>query len=198
MAKKKATPRKKVQVYEFTISLLNTKPLVWRKVLAHDFIELEELHFLFQLAMGWDDQHLYSFDINGKTYSDEETALDANYHAVDGIILRDVLGDSKCFKYDYDFGDGWEHEVRITDVLEHDFRMNYPICIAGENACPPENCGGYQGFEHLKQTISGKDSREKDEMLAWLGGFYSPYTFDPNFVNKLFWTGDELDPDLPD
>lgn len=69
-------------------------------------------------------------------------------------------------------------------------RLNYPICVGGENACPPEDCGGIHGFEELKKTLTGKDSEEKDEMLAWMGGFYNPKTFDPNFVNKHFlWGG---------
>ncbi len=75
--------------------------------------------------------------------------------------------------------------------------MNYPACIAGENACPPEDCGGIPGFEDLKSTLAGKESQEKDELLTWLGGFYNPTTFDPNFVNKyLLWTENDLDSDL--
>lgn len=193
MAKKKATARQKPKVYEFTISLAETEPLVWRKVLAHDFIELNELHLLIQLAMGWSDQHLYAFEINRKTYSDDESASEMNYLSANGVILGDILGDSKSFTYAYDFGDGWEHDVEITNTLKNDPRMNYPVCIAGENACPPEDCGGPHGFENLKKVIAGKNSKEKDELLTWLGGFYNPNTFDPNFVNKLLWSGDELD-----
>lgn len=190
MAKKKSTIRHKLKVYEFIISLTGTKPLVWRKVLAHDFIELGELHLLIQLAMGWTDSHLHSFEINGKVYTDEESAAEMDCFVADGVILGEILDSSRIFTYSYDFGDGWEHNVEITSVLEHDPRMNYPVCIAGENACPPEDCGGLPGFENLKNVIAGKDSEEKDELLTWLGGFYNPNTFDPNFVNKLLWSSD--------
>lgn len=119
MAKK--ITRKITKVYELTISLLHTKPLVWRKVLAHEFIELEELHMLIQMSMGWESKHLYSFEINCKTYSDSETAL----------------------------------EVGNMFDLE--------------------------------------DSEEKEETLTWLGGFYNPNTFDPNFINKNFlWSNNIL------
>jgi hypothetical protein len=189
--KKKVVTRYKPKVYEFTISLAETKPVVWRKVLAHDFIHLNELHLLIQMAMGWNNVHLYTFEINGKTYSDEESATEMDYLLADGTELRHVLGTTKKFIYHYDFGDDWIHEIEITEVLEDDPKMNYPVCIAGENACPPEDCGGPHSFENLKKVIAGKNSQEKDELLSWLGGFYNPKTFDPNFVNKfLFWEED--------
>jgi hypothetical protein len=193
MAKKKTATHKKPKVYEFTISLANTTPLVWRKVLAHEFIELPELHMLIQMSMGWEARHLYSFEINKKTYSDGESATEMNNLDDEGVLLSDALGNTKKFIYTYDFGDHWVHQVEINQELDHDPRMNYPICIGGENACPPEDCGGIGGFEQLKVTLAGKDSKEKNEMLTWLGGFYSPTTFDPNFVNKHFFWADELE-----
>ena len=193
MSKKKLKTRKAPKVFEFTISLLNTKPLVWRKVLAHEFIELPDLHMLIQMAMGWEARHLYSFEINNKHYSDGESATEINHLDDEGASLIDVLGSSKKFLYTYDFGDHWVHEVEITKELNHDPRMNYPVCIAGQNACPPEDCGGIGGFEQLKTTLTGKESEEKSEMLAWLGGFFDTSTFDPNFVNKHFlWAKDDF------
>lgn len=193
MAKKK-TATKKPKVYEFTVTLKETAPVVWRKFLAHEFIELNELHMLIQMTMGWENTHLFSFEINGKSYSDSESAFEmANTIDSDGIELRDVLKDSKKFEYIYDFGDDWLHQIEITNVLDDDSRMNYPVCIAGENACPPEDCGGTHAFERLKSILIGKDGDEKDEMLTWLGGFYNPHTFDPNFVNKyILWAGEDF------
>jgi hypothetical protein len=187
MNKKKSTTNKKPKVYEFTITLMETAPVVWRKILAHNFIELNELHILIQMSMGWENSHLFSFEINGKSYSDAESAAELdNIIDAEGVELREVLGDTKKFTYTYDFGDDWLHQIEITNVLEDDSRMNYPVCIGGENACPPEDCGGTHGFERLKSILTGKDGREKDEMLTWVGGFYNPHTFDPNFVNKNF------------
>lgn len=191
MAKKKlkAIP-KNPKVYEFTITLKNTSPRVWRKILAHEFIELTELHMLIQMSMGWHNSHLYSFDINGKSYSDAESAEEMDMTSTDGLLLCEILGSTKKFSYTYDFGDDWVHDIEISKVLDHDQRINYPVCIDGENACPPEDCGGAHGFEELKKTLSGKESEQKDEMLTWVGGFYNPKTFDPNFVNKHFFWAD--------
>lgn len=184
--KKNKTPKLKPKVYELTISLAETTPQVWRKVLVHNIIELYELHMLIQMTMGWENRHLFSFEINGKTYSDAETALEMDDLDAEGVILCDVIGTSKKFSYTYDFGDDWLHEIEITNTLEHDPCLNYPVCIDGENACPPEDCGGPHAFEELKKTLSGKESQKKNELLTWLGGFYNPKTFDPNFINKHF------------
>lgn len=192
MAKKKSARRKAPKVFEFTITLLNTHPIISRKVLVHDFIELNDLHMVIQMAMGWENRHLYVFEIDKKTYSDSESSFEMkNTLDTEGVELSDALGKTKNFKYIYDFGDDWVHEIKISNILEHDPRLSYPVCIGGENACPPEDCGGIHGFERLKSILSGKESEEKDEMLTWVGGYYNPNTFDPNFVNKVFlWAED--------
>lgn len=180
---------KNPKVYEFKVSLKETSPLVWRTFLAHEFIELSELHMLIQMSMGWQASHLYGFKINNKSYGDAD-----HMHSADGVLLSDVLGLSKKFSYTYDFGDNWVHEIEITKTLETDPRMTYPVCVGGENACPPEDCGGVDGFSDLKKLLSGKACEEKDEMLSFLGGFYNPNTFDPNFVNRFFlWADFEAD-----
>lgn len=193
MAKKKTISRKNPRVFEIIISLQETSPLVWRKILTHEFIELDELHMLIQITMGWENRHLYDFNINNKIYTDSESAFEMNAMAADGLQLCDVLEDAKKFIYTYDFGDNWVHEIKISKIIDHDPRMNYPACTAGENACPPEDCGGIPGFGNLKSILAGKESEEKNELLTWLGGFYNPTTFDPNFVNRyLLWTENDL------
>lgn len=190
--KKNMKTKEPPKILELKISLLHTSPLVWRKFLVHDFIELEELNLLIQICMGWENCHLHDFVINKKTYSDSETAIECiGTLSNEGVKLCDVLGDSKKFIYTYDFGDGWKHEVKISKVLEYDPDKNYPVCIGGENACPPEDCGGIYGFEELKSILAGKNTARKKELLAWLGGFYDPTTFDPNIINRYFLWNDQ-------
>lgn len=145
--------------------------------------------------MGWEARHLFEFDFNGTVYAHPEHADEMDIKSTEDVIFSEALGSLKEFSYVYDFGDYWKHKVEISNVLEHDPRLKYPVCIAGENACPPEDCGGPGGFEELKKVLTGKKSDEKDEMLEWVGGFFSPNTFDPNFVNKhLLWN--DHDPEL--
>jgi hypothetical protein len=108
--------------------------VVWRKVLTHEFIELDELHILIQITMGWENCHFYDFNINNKIYTDTESALEMNALTTEGVQLCDVLGGAKEFIYTYDFGDNWVHEIKISRILEHDPRMNYPACIAGKKS----------------------------------------------------------------
>ena len=144
MAKKKTKLKAVAQtpkVYEFKVSLLGTSPVVWRAFLAHEIIDLSELHMLIQMTMGWEARHLYEFKINGQSYGeiDIDSEFENDMIEAEGITFGDVIKNSKKFTYIYDFGDGWQHEVEIVKVLEHDPRMNYPVCIGGENACPPED-----------------------------------------------------------
>ena len=68
-------------------------------------------------------------------------------------------------------GDGWHHQIEITQVIDHDPRIQYPVCIVGEN---------------FKTVLVGKNTPEKNELLTWVGGYYNPNSFDPNFVNRHF------------
>ena len=197
MAKKKKAPRAPPRVYEFTISLEDTSPLVWRRCLAHEIINLDELHMLIQMTMGWEAKHLYEFEIGDQIYTSPENADESHSENAEDFLLQDVLEDHREFTYAYDFGDGWQHKVKITNIFEHDTRLKYPLCTGGENACPPEDCGGPGGFEDLKKILSGKDCDEKSELMNWVGGFFNPTTFDPNFVNRfLLWA--DIDPESED
>jgi hypothetical protein len=95
------------------------------------------------------------------------------------------------FAYDYDFGDGWRHEVLLEGILINDTAAKYPICVAGERACPPEDCGGVSGYAELLQVLASPRTEEYREMSAWLKGHaknyfpFKPDRFDPGEVK--FW-----------
>jgi len=72
--------------------------------------------------------------------------------------------------YEYDFGDGWRHEVLLEGVLLAAPAVSYPTCLAGQRACPPEDCGGPHGYEELLKIIRDPNHEERDEYLTWLGG----------------------------
>jgi hypothetical protein len=80
--------------------------------------------------------------------------------------------------YEYDFGDGWEHELVVEARTAAEDGQAYPACIAGEGACPPEDCGGVYGFAELKEVLAGPDSEERDEMREWMGEDFDPAHFD--------------------
>jgi hypothetical protein len=178
--------------YQLKITLRGTKPPIWRRVLVPAECNLEALHAVIQDAMGWEDDHLHAFHIDdeeymgrdpmgGKPESDGEDAYDYR--------LSDVVREPKAkFTYEYDFGDSWEHLITVEKILtpEDAAKLNLQhsfACLAGELACPPEDCGGVWGYYHLLETLKNPKSEEYEDMKEWAGDF-DPEAFDLNAVNK--------------
>lgn len=192
MTKKKADFRKKPedQIYTLHVSLPETTPLVWRRIMVPGLFTLEALHSVLQLVMGWQMTHLYDFHIDGKRYAEPDDFDDTPVKSVASSIAAAVR-DQKSFIYNYDFGDDWRHVVTVEDISARKEGFNFPICIGGENACPPEDCHGVSGYEDLKKVIADPKHREHADMMQWLGGYFDPKSFDPNRMNRdILWMTD--------
>jgi hypothetical protein len=152
-------------------------PPVWRQVLIPAAYPLNRVHRAVQAAMGWENCHMHAFQIGKTTYGpDPEDEL--GYADETKARLADVARVRTRIGYEYDFGDGWEHELVVeARTVAKDGRA-YPACIAGEGACPPEDCGGVYGFAELKEVLAGPDSEERDEMLEWIDEDFDPSHFD--------------------
>lgn len=87
--------------------------------------------------------------------------------------------------YEYDFGDGWEHEIVLEKKQPFNAQASLPVCLAGERSCPPEDCGGIWGYENLLQIITDPLHEEYEEMLTWLGDEFRPEKFDVTEVNRV-------------
>ncbi len=178
------------KVYEFTVSLVGSAPRVWRRFLAHEVIHLNELHILIQMVMGWQAKHVFEYRFGDTAYMAPEYSEDTGAKDLEGVTLQQALGSLKKFSYVYDFGDYWNHEIEITKVLDHNPSLIYPVCIGGENACPPEDIGGLEGYANLKKALKGEAVGDAEDLLEQVGGFFDPTTFDPNFVNRyMLWAG---------
>lgn len=152
-------------------------PPVWRQVLIPAAYPLSRLHRVIQAAMGWEDCHLHAFQIGKTTYGpDPEDEL--GYADETKARLADVARVRTRMSYEYDFGDSWEHELVVEARTFAEAGQTYPACIAGEGACPPEDCGGIYGFAELKEVLAGPDSAERDEMLEWVPEDFDPAHFD--------------------
>ena len=153
-------------------------PPVWRQVVIPAGYTLDRVHGVVQAAMGWQNSHLHMFRIAGREYGpayldDEIETLDEKQFRIGDLVKTgDLAG------YEYDFGDGWEHEVAVEAGAAADAATVYPECIAGEGACPPEDCGGPGGFAELKELLAGPPSLERKEMRVWAGEDYDPAHFD--------------------
>jgi hypothetical protein len=85
--------------------------------------------------------------------------------------------------YEYDFGDSWNHQIILKEIVPREKDARYPLCVGGERACPPEDCGGTWGYETLLDVINNPAHEEHEEMLEWLGGQFDPERFDSATVN---------------
>ncbi len=153
-------------------------PPVWRRVLIPSAYPLDRVHAVIQGAMGWQNAHLHAFRRGDETYAapdpdDEMGCLDETK-----FRLGDLVAGVDRFDYEYDFGDGWEHALVVEARAVAQDGAVYPACVAGEGACPPEDCGGSPGFSEFKAVLAGPPSAERDELLAWAGGAYDPGRFD--------------------
>jgi hypothetical protein len=188
MSKSKAAPAK--DIYQIKITLVGIDPPIWRRVLLPNDTTLEELHWIIQIAMGWEDDHLHQFIVGKKRYSDPEFGLDRFPGDHEGDETRVplshlVLKQKKQFYYEYDFGDSWKHEIKIEKALQRDQDTVYPVCIEGERACPPEDCGGVWGYQDLLDALSDPEDPDHEERLDWVGEDFDPEEFSVEEVNEV-------------
>jgi hypothetical protein len=80
-------------------------------------------------------------------------------------------------RYDYDFGDGWEHKVELEKVIPFDPNITLPKCIKGRRACPPEDVGGTWGYEEFLNAIGDPSHPEHAEYVEWIGGTFDSENF---------------------
>jgi hypothetical protein len=172
-------------VYQLKINLNEIQPSIWRRIQVPAEISLFKLHFILQLAMGWTNSHLHEYQIEGRVYGDPDNDEFGEFDIQDerDYQLQQVLPDAGVeFSYLYDFGDSWQHELLVEKIVPPG-EAKYPVCLAGERACPPEDVGGVWGYEGFLQAIRDPDHPEHEDYLEWIGGEFDPEAFDLEAVN---------------
>jgi hypothetical protein len=173
-----------MEVYVIKVTLLGTKPPVWRRILLPRKITLRNLHRTLQTVRGWTNAHLHQFVLPGtgnfgprhgfgeKVENESRPTL--------GVLL-DFPG-AKLL-YEYDFGDCWRHELVLERLLlgDESFRQ---MCVAGERHCPPEDSGGPHGFAELLNAFTQEDHPEHEPVREWLGDDFAPGSFEPDEINR--------------
>jgi Plasmid pRiA4b ORF-3-like protein len=163
-------------VVSLKVTLRDTKPPVWRRLLVQGGMTLGDLHHAIQAAMGWHDSHLHAFEIDGRQYGDRHTVddvADENRLTLNGLIKSGIAR----FAYTYDFGDNWEHMVAIEKAQPALDGKSYPACVAGARNCPPEDCGGSWGYQHLLEVLADPAHPERAEQIEWIGEEFDPNEF---------------------
>lgn len=180
------------------VELLDVAPLVWRRVLVSNQWTLSSLHGYLQWVMGWTDTHAHEFEIgDGMVAPDwwiEEIGHDRDARGyrderrVSVAAVASQLGTRGEFEYRYDMGDGWRHRIVVESLplIAEAPDLRLPVCLAGENACPPEDVGGPPGYALFLEVLADRGHEQHHDMVRWIGGVFDPKGFDLNRINRDF------------
>ena len=172
-------------VYQIKVTLNDSKPPIWRRVLVPDSISLHQLHTILQIVMGWTNSHLHQFIIDDEFYGEpEEDGYSEDLRNEKPYRLNQfVVRKGFKFLYEYDFGDSWEHTLHVEAILPIRKGAQYLICLEGKRACPPEDIGGVEGYADLLKIFSDSKHPEHNDMLEEFGEDFDPEFFDMEGAN---------------
>ncbi len=177
----------KGDIFQIKVKLLHSSPPIWRRIQVTSDTTLSELHYVIQVAMGWEDCHLHQFFVMGNTSSIPDPAGGTDFEDEGSVRLAKILRRRKSkMMYEYDFGDGWVHEIVLEDILPAEPGADYPVVVTGRRACPPEDCGGIWGYYRVLDAIEDPDHADHEEMKEWFEESFGPAEFYPEVANSIF------------
>ncbi|MFY9779186.1 MAG: plasmid pRiA4b ORF-3 family protein [Candidatus Baltobacteraceae bacterium] len=159
-------------VHRLRIALRGVRPPVWRRLEVPSDTKLPALNQILQAAMGWMDMHLHAFRVRGVSYGVPDPDFPCDMRDERRVTLGEIAPRPKSrFVFEYDFGDGWEHDVTVEAIEEAKPGFRYPCCLAGKYACPPEDCGGPSGYEEMLEALHEPAHEEHMTWTRWAGDF---------------------------
>jgi hypothetical protein len=182
-ARKAARP---AEIYQIKVTLRHIRPPIWRRIEVGSEIKLDKLHRILQEAMGWTDSHLHQFIVGDSFYGQPDPDFDYDLDMDDETKVKlnqIVSGEKFKFIYEYDFGDGWEHELLIEKIGPPEDGVDYPRCLTGKRACPPEDVGGVWGYETFLEAMADPTHPEHEVYTEWIGDEFDAEAFDLEGIN---------------
>ena len=156
------------------------------RVQVAEHITLDELSSLIHATMGWHGGHLHCFRFGNLEYGipHEDDPFGPAFEDQTGVLLRNLIREEgDRFRYEYDFGDDWQHNIVLEKILPAEDNVEYPRCIKGRRACPPEDCGGVPGYLDLIEVLANPSHPGHADLNAWLGTSFDPEHFDLEHTN---------------
>jgi len=177
-------------IYQLKIELKGSEPKIWRRIQVAEDTSFSDLHDIIQLTMGWENSHLFEFKVNKVRIFDFEENFDDGSNPAErdsfDTLLNEIVNLIKTkFTYIYDFGDHWEHDIQVEKILPALKEKSFPICIDGERAGPPEDCGGIWGYQDILKILTDKNHPQYEEITSWLGDEWNAESFNCDHVNIL-------------
>lgn len=181
------------EIYQIQISLKASKPKIWRRILISSDLPLADFHKLIQTTMGWDNVHLHQFVKDDIFYTKKATNDDlfCDLADPDDVDYMDLVVSSLLKKekdkmiYEYDFGDGWAHNIVLEKIISAEKALKQPLCLAGKGNCPPEDCGGIWGYKDILAVVKQPEHKDYNNYLEWLGADFDPEYFDKDEINEM-------------
>ena len=177
--------KNKAPIYRIKVTLRHIAPPIWRRIEVPGDIKLGKLHDVIQIAMGWTDSHMHGFRAGHVNYGAPNPDFPDDTQNECNVRLDQIADEEDTIIYDYDFGDSWEHDLKIEKTLPPEPGTHYPRCLKSSRACPPEDCGGPPGYERLLEALRDPKHDEHEEMREWIGGDFDPEAFDLDEVNQV-------------
>ena len=174
-------------IYRIHVSLLDIKPVIWRRVELSSQTTLKQFHRILQIAMGWENYHLHEFRVGTKRYG----VPDPDYDDPGDVIvearipLYEVLplaGAQIC--YVYDFGDNWRHRIELEEIVPAQPEGEYPRVTDGARSCPPDDSGGISGYANLLEILVDPTHKEHEDMRGWAGARFNAEVFSLKEINR--------------
>lgn len=162
------------------VTLDGVKPTVMRRLVVPSTIRLDRLHLVLQAAIGWTNSHLYEFTARGVGWGIPDPDFGDGPLDAKKARLIDLLEDCgvKTLKYLYDFGDGWEHTVKVERIENAIPGLTSPFLVEAVGRCPPEDVGGLSGYEEFLEIMSDTEHDRYAETRQWTGGPFDPRAVD--------------------
>jgi hypothetical protein len=178
----------RLTVHILRVTLLDVTPPVWRQLRVPSAVPLSVLHAILQVAVGWEDRHLYEWRVGDRYYGpapeDDDVTDDST------VLLADVAPADSVLHYTYDMGDGWEHVAEVISVEPYDGRVPPVAVLDGARAAPPEDSGGPHGYSGLLAAFDNPSDLDHEDVVAAFGDSLDPEAFDRALVNRRlepFW-----------
>ena len=183
----KGGPAKKPPERLFTLRLavVGCQPRIWRRLLVRETMWLSRLHDSIQIAFDWFDYQTHAFNLDDLRFGNPLKRDELTIEDDRDVSLADLdLEHRAQFTYGYHFGEGWQVEIKVEKVGMFEKGTVCLVCLAGERAGPPEDCGGLEAFHDMLACIKEPNTDLGREWLEWLGPDYHPEACELEKINK--------------
>ena len=168
-------------ILRLKVTLDDVEPKVLRRIEVPADIKLDRLHLTLQAALGWSNSHLYEIRARDRGWGLPDPDWPDGPLDARKAKLLDVLENAgtKTLRYLYDFGDGWEHTIKVERSASPEPEVVYPRLIEASGCCPPEDVGGPWGYAEMIEALDDPAHERHDEIREWLGEDFDPHAFEP-------------------